>query len=225
MYKQHSQLSQLLDNRTNLDRDRYFRLVVISTASTVCLLPLGLYSLITRSLKVYPWPGLTDVHAFISEVYVVPATTWRATQNSQYTVEIFRWEFVFGAFVIFACFGVHREARMDYTSAVRSILRLKRCVIFLTMHTWCRADCVLASLDHLQPTTQNLHRRRSLPWFSLSGPPGENLDSLTSRLTKHGSSLTSAALCLSLKILLLLHPRAVISETKKRGTTGHGHQL
>ena len=142
LYKQHSQLSRLLENRSNLDRSKYLRVVVIAIASTVCLLPLGLYSFISQCMVTSAWPGLTKVHEFISEVDVIPASIWRSTQNSQYTVEIFRWEFVFSAFVIFACFGIHKEARMDYLSILRHIFhyvpgfRVHQCVVFLTIHVY-----------------------------------------------------------------------------------------
>jgi hypothetical protein len=127
LYKSYSKFNELFASDNSLNRTRYLRVLVIALLGSVCLIPLGLYSLIRGSIGVYPWPGWNEIHANISQIQPVPASIWRSDHVGQYNLEIVRWEFVFNAFVLFAVFGIHKEARASYLSATRGVLRRIPC--------------------------------------------------------------------------------------------------
>jgi pheromone a factor receptor len=141
LYKKYSELNKLLASNNTLDRGRYLRVLVIALLGSVCLVPLGLYSLIRSCNNVSPWPGWKAVHADMSQIVQIPASVWRSDHIAQYDLEISRWEFFFNSVMLFACFGIHKEARTRYVSWVRSIFRcapsfrVKKCyLVLLTVH-------------------------------------------------------------------------------------------
>jgi pheromone a factor receptor len=121
LYNKYSELNRLLASNHTLDRGRYLRILAIALLGSVCLVPLGLYALVRSCQGLFPWPGWNEVHADMSQIIQVPASVWRSDHIARYDIEISRWEFVFNAFMLFACFGVHKEARTRYVSWARDV--------------------------------------------------------------------------------------------------------
>ena len=134
LYEKYSELNALLCRSSNntVNRNQYLRVLIIATIGSVCLVPLGIYNLILNLGYAYAWPGWKKIHSEFSVISLVPNSIWRSDHVLKHNLELIRWEFVFNAFVIFACFGVHQEARNGYLSAARfvsqrfSFLQVKR---------------------------------------------------------------------------------------------------
>jgi pheromone a factor receptor len=127
LYKKYSEINELLASNNTIDRSLYLRVLFIAVFGSICLVPLGLYSLINSSITASPWPGWKNIHTDISEIILIPVSFWRSDQVSEYQLEIQRWQFVFNAFVIFACFGIHKEARTRYLSALQWLFQCVPC--------------------------------------------------------------------------------------------------
>lgn len=117
--KRRLRLSEILRSNSNISTGAYLRLLVIAVIGTVVLVPLCLWLIIDPWSGVYPWPGWKATHAHPSYIEKVPASVWRSDPSLLYNLEITRWEYVLCAFLFFACFGLHREARESYQSVIR----------------------------------------------------------------------------------------------------------
>lgn len=126
IYKTYSELSELLSSNNTTDKSQYLRVLTIATLSSICVVPVALYTLIICWLSAGPWPGWKKSHSGLSPI-LVPASIWRSDHFLKHSREIHRWYFVFNAFAIFACFGVHKQARRRYMSAARYVLRCVPC--------------------------------------------------------------------------------------------------
>ncbi|KAF8230924.1 fungal pheromone STE3G-protein-coupled receptor [Tricholoma matsutake] len=109
----------LLSSNSNISASTYLRLLFIAVVGSVVLVPISLWLFIDAWRTVSPWPGWKETHADMSYIKKVPGSIWR---SDPYKLEIIRWEYVLGAFVFFACFGLHREARVSYQSAARRLV-------------------------------------------------------------------------------------------------------
>jgi hypothetical protein len=126
LHKKYTELNEFLSSNNTVNKNQYLRVLIIATLGSVCLVPLGIYFLTISSLAVYPWPGWKKIHSKFSLIPLIPNSIWR-TNSWQYDLEIVRWEFVFNAFAIFACFGIHKEARRSYLSAAGCVSRRVSC--------------------------------------------------------------------------------------------------
>lgn len=136
---------------------QYVRVLIIATLSSICVVPVALYMLVNNWITANSWPGLKVIHSDFSPV-LVPASVWRSVQVAKYSPEIRRWGFVFNGFVIFACFGIHKEARRRYRLTAYhvfqcvSCFRVKKCLFSLTIHVCNPTDMLFyssrTSADH-----------------------------------------------------------------------------
>lgn len=142
---------------------QYVRVLIIATLSSICVVPVALYMLVNNWITANSWPGLKVIHSDFSPV-LVPASVWRSVQVAKYSPEIRRWGFVFNGFVIFACFGIHKEARRRYRLTAYhvfqcvSCFRVKKCFHSLFMCA-IQLICYFTALERLQIMTQNLRLR------------------------------------------------------------------
>ncbi|KAF8225998.1 fungal pheromone STE3G-protein-coupled receptor [Tricholoma matsutake] len=163
IYQKYSGLSELLSSNNTIDMSQYVRVLIIATLSSICVVPVALYMLVNNWITANSWPGLKVIHSDFSPV-LVPASVWRSVQVAKYSPEIRRWGFVFNGFVIFACFGIHKEARRRYRLTAYhvfqcvSCFRVKKCFHSLFMCA-IQLICYFTALERLQIMTQNLRLR------------------------------------------------------------------
>ncbi|KAF8230894.1 STE3-domain-containing protein [Tricholoma matsutake] len=117
-------LSEILSSNSNMSTSTYVRLLIIAVIGSAVLLPLCIWLFIDPWSSVYPWPGWKETHADMSYIQKVPARVWRSDPSLLYNLEITRWEYVLCAFLFFACFGLHHEARASYQSVIRRFVPL-----------------------------------------------------------------------------------------------------
>lgn len=123
LHKKYSELNEHLSSGNTINKSQYLRVLIIATLGSICVFPFSFYWFVTDWTTVYSWQGWKQVHSNFSDVSLIPNSFWRANPSSQYGTEVSRWAFVFNAFAIFVCFGIHEEARKNYLSAVQYILR------------------------------------------------------------------------------------------------------
>jgi pheromone a factor receptor len=133
-------LNEILLDQSNINASSYLRLLVVAIIGSVVLVPLCLWLFIDPWSSAVPWPGWKETHSNMSYIEQVPASIWRSNISLEYNLEITRWEYVLCAFLFFACFGVHREARASYGSVMRRFapyvlcLRATRYFVPLSVH-------------------------------------------------------------------------------------------
>ncbi|KAF8223919.1 STE3-domain-containing protein [Tricholoma matsutake] len=214
LYKKYSELNEHLSSGNTINKSQYLRVLIIATLGSICVFPFSFYWFVTNWTTVYSWQGWKQVHSNFSDVYIIPNSFWRANPSSQYGTEVSRWAFVFNAFAIFVCFGIHEEARKNYLSAVQYILRyapwfhIEKC--FVSIGIMCAIELTLffIGLEHPQNMTQDLRVRRCRRSLLLLILHCENFNSLTVPPSRQGSLAT---VCLRPKYLSLPWQRTVNS--------------
>ena len=121
-YMRDRRFRQLLSATPNLSRNRYIRLMAISTAEIFGTIPLGtLYIVRDAKMGVDHWRGWGYTHDNYSAVYQFPSSVWKNNSNSVFDLEMYRWSLVLCAFIFFALFGFADEARKNYRRVYTSI--------------------------------------------------------------------------------------------------------
>ncbi len=121
-YMRDRRFRQLLSATPNLSRNRYIRLMAISTTEIFGTIPLGtLYIVRDAKEGVDPWRGWGYTHDNYSAVYQFPSSVWKNNSNSVFDLEMYRWSLVLCAFIFFALFGFADEARKNYRRVYTSI--------------------------------------------------------------------------------------------------------
>ena len=128
LHKKRLGIRELLHSNSNITTSSYLRLLIIAVIGSVVLVPLCLWLFISPWSSVEPWQGWKKTHADMSYVQEIPASVWRSNASILYGIEITRWEYVICAFLFFACFGLHREARESYRSAMRHLATFLPCL-------------------------------------------------------------------------------------------------
>ncbi|PCH39328.1 STE3-domain-containing protein [Wolfiporia cocos MD-104 SS10] len=116
--RRRKQLSELVAANSNLDFNRYFRLMAIAAVEVCFTVPLGIYSMVQNATGyIYPWTGLANLHYQFSAVDQIPAFLWRADPQVAQGLAFTRWSFIGTALLFFALFGLAAEARKHYRDA------------------------------------------------------------------------------------------------------------
>ncbi|KAF8884489.1 pheromone A receptor-domain-containing protein, partial [Infundibulicybe gibba] len=124
--KSRAQFKALLSsNHSNLNANRYFRLMCLAGVEVLCTVPLGAYAIYLNASvgKISPWRGWADTHSGFSRVDQIPALLWRMNPVISTSVELSRWLPIVCAIIFFGFFGFAEEARKNYRSAVQSIAK------------------------------------------------------------------------------------------------------
>ena len=110
------QLSQLMAGNSDLNFNRYFRLMALAVINMLFLLPLGIYTMIvnTTETPIYIWRGLSDLHYDFSAVDQYPAVLWRNNSLAEASVMFSEWSFIGCALLFFLFFGFGDEALKHY---------------------------------------------------------------------------------------------------------------
>src|SRR5579863_686015 len=91
-YKRESQFNEFMSSNRNLNRSRYFRLMVLSAVEIFGTIPLGTYVIVFNARKgVGPWISWENVHSNYSQVIQVPSFEWKSIPEVYQELEMFRW--------------------------------------------------------------------------------------------------------------------------------------
>jgi pheromone a factor receptor len=122
--KRRVQFKQLLSANSNLNSNRYFRLMCLAGIELLCTIPLSSWVLYNNAANgVVPWKGWEDTHSHFARVDQIPAIIWRNNYATHVSFELTRWSMVVCAFIFFAFFGFADEARKNYRHAFSSVAK------------------------------------------------------------------------------------------------------
>ena len=124
LVKRERQFSSILSSNRNLNRNRYIRLMALSSIEILGTIPIGTYVLVLNAKShVKPWKSWAQTHNahHYSHVYQVPASFWQNEPTYKNSLEMFRWLLVACALIFFAFFGFADEARQHYRLAYKSL--------------------------------------------------------------------------------------------------------
>ncbi|KAJ7055539.1 STE3-domain-containing protein [Mycena amicta] len=125
-YASRAQFKELLSSsNTNLNLNRYVRLMALASVDLMFTIPLAIWVLYVNVAVVglSPWISWADTHSNFSRVVQVPGFIWRSDPLSVASIETLRWATVFCAFVFFGFFGFADEAMKNYKTALSSVAR------------------------------------------------------------------------------------------------------
>ncbi|KZT67295.1 putative fungal pheromoneG-protein-coupled receptor [Daedalea quercina L-15889] len=109
------QLNQIMASNSDLNFNRYFRLMGLAAVNMLFVLPLGIYTMVVNaSTPIYVWRGLADLHYDFSAVDQYPAIVWRSSALAQRSVMFSEWSYIGCALLSFGFFGFGDEARKHY---------------------------------------------------------------------------------------------------------------
>lgn len=114
--RRRKQLSEIMAANSNLNFNRYFRLMALAVINMLFMLPLGIYTMIVNTTEspVYIWRGLSDLHYGFSAVEQYPAIIWRSNPLAEASVIFSEWSFIGCALLFFGFFGFGDEALRHY---------------------------------------------------------------------------------------------------------------
>jgi pheromone a factor receptor len=122
--KRERQFSAILSSNRNLNRNRYIRLMALSSIEILGTIPIGTYIVVLNAkAHVNPWHSWAQTHGdhHYSHIFQVPASFWRNDLTYKNSLEMFRWLMVACALIFFAFFGFADEARQHYRLAFKSL--------------------------------------------------------------------------------------------------------
>jgi len=122
--RRRAQFKELLASNSNLNSNRYFRLMALAAVDLTCTIPMSAWA-IHQNIEggILPWVSFESVHSNFSRVGIYPALFWRNEKKVRDSIELSRWSTVTCAFIFFALFGFADEARKNYRIAYESFAR------------------------------------------------------------------------------------------------------
>jgi pheromone a factor receptor len=155
--KREHQFSQIMSSNINLNRSRYFRLIVLSSLEILGTVPLSIYWIVYNvRLGVQPWVSWDDTHSNFSRVPQVASVIWKNNHTFVVGLEGFRWSLVACAFVFFGFFGFADEARQHYRLVYTSLASRIGLTTSITLHGSSHAYVTLFNYAAI-PRTQFSH--------------------------------------------------------------------
>jgi pheromone a factor receptor len=123
--KRRAQFKELLSANSNLNSNRYFRLMCLAATEIICTIPLSCWSIFLNvtSETIEPYNGWVNVHSDFSAVDQFPSVIWEANSGIAISLETSRWFVVMCAIIFFAYFGFADEARKNYRAAIGSVAK------------------------------------------------------------------------------------------------------
>ena len=104
---------------------RYFRFMLLSCFDLFVSLPvsiIGFFLDVVPSSSVAHWPGIHVVHSTISQITYVTSEEFQSYSYSGLLYLWIVWIYVIWAFGFFALFGLTKDMRKRYVSAIRTIV-------------------------------------------------------------------------------------------------------
>ncbi|KDR75399.1 hypothetical protein GALMADRAFT_69383 [Galerina marginata CBS 339.88] len=123
--KRHAEFKEILSSNSNLNSNRFFRLMALAGIEAMCCVPLSITTIVLNATRgtVRPWISWEDTHFGFSRVDQIPAAVWRANPNANTGLELTRWLVVGCGLVFFVFFGFADEARKHYKLAFDSVAK------------------------------------------------------------------------------------------------------
>jgi pheromone a factor receptor len=121
--KRRAQFKELLSVNSNLNSNRYFRLMCLAGTEILFTFPLSCWSIFLNATSdpIEPWKGWDDTHSDFSHVGQYPSVIWHLDKGEAISLETTRWFVILCAIVFFAFFGFADEARKNYRAAFDSV--------------------------------------------------------------------------------------------------------
>ncbi|KAF8972945.1 STE3-like pheromone receptor [Flammula alnicola] len=123
--KRHAEFKEILSSNSNLNSNRFFRLMALAGIEVACCIPLSIATIVLNATRgeVRPWISWEDTHYGFSRVDQFPAVLWRSNPNTNTGVEMTRWLVVVCGLIFFAFFGFADEAQKHYKIAFASVAK------------------------------------------------------------------------------------------------------
>ncbi|THV00877.1 putative pheromone receptor [Dendrothele bispora CBS 962.96] len=120
-----TQFKQLLSGNSNLNANRYWRLMSLAAVEILLTVPFGVYGMYVDATAVHvsPWISFADTHFGFSRIDSIPTIIWRATSLGEFSIEVTRWAPIMCAIIFFAFFGFADEARKNYKAMYGSVAK------------------------------------------------------------------------------------------------------
>jgi pheromone a factor receptor len=118
------QRKELLSAYSNLNANRYFRLMILAGCDLLFTIPALTWGVVSNvKFGVAPWVSWADTHWGFSQVNQYPALVWKANSAVKASLETSRWSIIVCAFIFFILFGFADEARKNYKLAFDSLAK------------------------------------------------------------------------------------------------------
>ncbi|KIY44839.1 pheromone receptor [Fistulina hepatica ATCC 64428] len=126
--KRRKDYNELLSARVNnnIDKNRYWRLMGLSSMDIVITIPMSCWALHTNAQQIEPWISWANTHTDFSRVVLYPGLIWRLSKLAYTALEATRWAYVMSAFIFFAFFGFGQEASSNYKKWYRFVAKYLR---------------------------------------------------------------------------------------------------
>jgi pheromone a factor receptor len=123
--RRRSQFKELLSANSNLNANRYFRLMFLAGIEVACTIPLASWAMYLNihTIHLFPYKGWADTHWGFSRVDQFPTLLWHNNRLLAMSLELTRWSPVVCAYVFFIFFGFADEARKHYRLAYTSVAK------------------------------------------------------------------------------------------------------
>ncbi|KAH9948847.1 putative fungal pheromoneG-protein-coupled receptor [Amylocystis lapponica] len=122
--RREKELKSLLTSNSNLNFNRYFRLMGLAAIEICCTIPVSIFGLVNDSqVPIYKFVGLADLHYNFSFVLQSPAVIWRSSPATVRAIDLTMWSIILCALVFFAFFGFAEDARKHYRLAFTAVAK------------------------------------------------------------------------------------------------------
>lgn len=123
--KRRAQFKELLSRNSNLNSNRYWRLMCLAATEVLFTVPLGVWGIYTNATAypISPWISFADTHAGFSRVDQTPSIIWRSNPRLEIPLEVTRWSPIVCALIFFGYFGFADEARKNYRAMYGSVTK------------------------------------------------------------------------------------------------------
>jgi hypothetical protein len=115
----------LASGSTNINKDRYFRLLWLAAVAVVIHLPLATWSIIVNAtvFEVQPWISWEDTHSNYMRISYITRFMLSASSNQVIYLSIGYWAIVLCGINFFLFFGFGEEASKQYKAIIGAILK------------------------------------------------------------------------------------------------------
>ncbi|KAF9484476.1 fungal pheromone STE3G-protein-coupled receptor [Pholiota conissans] len=123
--KRHAEFKAILSTHSNLNSNRFIRLMVLAGVEVACCIPLSITTIVLNATRgeVRPWISWEDTHYNFSRVVQYPSLIWRSDPTANTSLELSRWLVVVCGLIFFAFFGFADEAQKHYKLAFASVAK------------------------------------------------------------------------------------------------------
>lgn len=120
--KRRSEFNDLLSANSNLNSNRYFRLMFLAGLDLCTTIPIAVYMIfLNTQFGLDPWISWSDTHFDFSRIGQFPALIWQNNPTIKVAMYLSRGLTIACAFIFFMFFGFAAEARKNYKKVYVSV--------------------------------------------------------------------------------------------------------